>query len=222
MIVLLVAVANCTWGEVIFYDDCTDTNAWSGTGLNYITLTNNMFVFNSTTDDPNLNIATTNFSLTTHGDITISFTNGRHDTGWHETSAYMQVGLGNGLAIRYTPNGIDSTESKLLYNGTDYLLDYYPQANWGNMAIKIEYYSENKRVVTTMITGTYVDPATSNRLAANNTIIYDNTFATSLDVSTYNRLEIHGAAQYSGGLDDSKIDNINLTQVHFGTVVIVN
>ena len=205
---VVVALASVGNAAVLFYDDCDDTSAWSGTGLSYIDASTGKFVMNSANADPNLAIETASLGITA-GDLTLTFDNAKQSTGWNHTTAYLQVGLGDGLAVRFTRNP-SSTASLLLYNGTAYSLDVYPDGFSGNIAMKLDYTEATKRVVVTMVTGKYKDPADGLLHNANNTVIYDNTFAASLDVVTYDKLAIKSNARYNGGLTGSTIDNIQL------------
>lgn len=175
----------------LFNSGCASTSGWSGTGLARVLTTRGFFELTGTNSEPNINVATTqSFSAAS---CRLSMEGVKHSAGWNFSTAYLQIGLGNNLAVRLTSYG---TNSQLLYNGTAVTLGRSPLAVQGNITLDIEYYASNNRVVVRQRSGQFrdTDGVTYN---AYYTVLADQTFSTAL--ATNNSLKIFGAMQYNGG-----------------------
>jgi hypothetical protein len=210
-VLMLGAMTTGLAAAVIFDEPCNNLSQWGGWNLSNVTADGQFHINGDAWME-------TNATFNTPADVVLSFGSLSYSVAYNQGTTPISIGMSTGwsnpnfgLGVSMTTFG-EGTSANYYYNGTAYVLDKKPITSAGNIAMTIEYFSSNKRLVITQISGTYLDTDGITWLPASNTVLVDTTFALAYDYATYNRVVL-GANPSSGGGGSGVLDNIQLAVV---------
>ena len=228
VLLVLVTWSNVVSAAVLFDETCENLDAWTGVNLARITATNGLFELSGGNTDNNVYMYTKE-SFLTPCNVTFSFDSARYDTGYNSgqvwigpvgDTAHYSDHLGIGVAIAEYGDGPPLPYSQYYYNGTAYNFstNLMPEGHWSGLAIKIEYFAANNRLLITQTGGQYWNG--SGRTAASNTVLVDQIMSNAYDYKSYDKILYTANTKYKGG-GIGTIDNIVIETVPCGTMIII-